>query len=340
LRTHRRARGSRLAAGDNLKPGEREQDYDSEPVFVDKLLEIGTETKLLAEIKDIKDELRILDMVLQSQLHVLPGLTDHVVEELGGRKSPEASEIERRKKEQLKIIEVHIKDLERMKGQATSVEGSLAHLLDLKQKHANAFEARFARDQAQLTAKQGQTILVFTIVTIIFLPMSFIAAFFAINIEEFPRTSDGTPSLHLSFVAKYMFGIGLSISIPLIAIALAVDDVGIFIRKARVWFGQHVLRRKVKFEETQLEKTTRDNLLEQPPRISNVEKYIPMDEGMNGRLSRNYGIEEHELSPSGLRSRTGRGSESKGTQISWARASFEKVRARISEDLERGRGVG
>lgn len=215
-------------------------------------------------------------MVLQSQLHVLPGLADHVVEELGGRKTPEASEIERRKREQLKIIEVHIKDLERMKGQATSVEGSLAHLLDLKQKHANAFEARFARDQAQLTAKQGQTILVFTIVTIIFLPMSFIAAFFAINIEEFPRTADGSPSLRLSFVAKYMFGIGLSISIPLIAIALAVDDVGILIRRARVWFSLNVLRRKTKYEETPLEKTTRDKLLEQPPRISNVEKSISL----------------------------------------------------------------
>lgn len=163
MQTHSRARGNRLVAGDKLKPGEREQDYESEPVFVDKLLEIGTETKLLAEIKDIKDELRILDMVLQSQLHVLPGFADHIVDELGGRKlprTPEAGEIERRKREQLKLIEVHIKDLERMRGQATSVESSLAHLLDLKQKHANAFEARFARDQAQLTAKQGQTILV------------------------------------------------------------------------------------------------------------------------------------------------------------------------------------
>lgn len=316
-----------------MKPGEREQDYNSEPVFVDKLLEIGTETKLLAEIKDIKDELRILDMVLQSQLHVLPGLADHIVDELGGRNNLEGREIERRKREQLKLIEVHIKDLERMKGQATSVESSLAHLLDLKQKHANAFEARFARDQAQLTAKQGQTILVFTIVTIIFLPMSFIAAFFAIPFAEFSQT--GSPSLHLSFVAKYMFPIGFAVSVPLVAVALAVDDVGIFIRKARTWFSLHVFRRKIKYEETHLERTTRE-LVEQPPRISNVEKYMSADEGMNGRLSRNYGFEEQQLSPTGLRPRTGRGSE----KITWAKASFDRVRGRISEDLERGRGVG
>ncbi|KAE9961428.1 hypothetical protein BLS_002114 [Venturia inaequalis] len=237
LRTHRRARGTRLAPSDTLNPGEREQDYDSEPVFVDALLEIGTETKLLAEIKDIKDELRILDAVLQSQLQVLPSLADHIAAELGGAKTnpPAARETDRRKREQLKLIEVHIKDLDRMKGQATSVEASLAHLLDLKQKHANAFEARFARDQAQLTAKQGQTILVFTIVTIIFLPLSFIAAFFAIPLAEF--AVKGESGLRLGFVAKYMFPIGFAVSVPLIAIALAVDDVGIFIRKARACLG-------------------------------------------------------------------------------------------------------
>lgn len=41
-------------------------------------------------------------------------------------------------------------------------------LLDLKQKYASVFEARFARQQATAAAQQGQTIMVFTIVTIIF----------------------------------------------------------------------------------------------------------------------------------------------------------------------------
>jgi hypothetical protein len=66
---------------------------------------------------------------------------------------------------------------------------------------------------------------VFTIVTIIFLPLSFIAAFFAINIEEFPRSSDGSASLPLGYVSKYMFGIGFAVSVPLIAIALMLNDI-------------------------------------------------------------------------------------------------------------------
>jgi len=73
--------------------------------------------------------------------------------------------------------------------------------------------------------------MVFTIVTIIFLPMSFIAAFFAIPIRDFPQT-DGSPSLTLSYVSKFMFGVGLAISIPLITVAFAVDNVGLLIRRA------------------------------------------------------------------------------------------------------------
>jgi hypothetical protein len=94
-------------------------------------------------------------------------------------------------------------------------------LLDLKQKYASVFEARYAREQAVSTSRQGHTIMVFTIVTILFvslpstlllqlkstnrvtvkLPMSFMAAFFAINVKEFPHAEDST--LRLNWVLKY-----------------------------------------------------------------------------------------------------------------------------------------
>ncbi len=82
--------------------------------------------------------------------------------------------------------------------------------------------------------------MVFTIVTIIFLPMSFMAAFFAINVIEFPHDSiNGGSGLHLSYVAKYMFGIGFGISIPLIAIAFFMSDT-----EGWVWSSKNWLRRK------------------------------------------------------------------------------------------------
>ena len=121
-----------------------------------------------------------------------------------------------------------------MDKQAERIYKSITDLLDLKQKHANAFEARFARDQAAGTARQSQTIMVFTIVTIVFLPLSFIAALFTINIEEFPHPNGSDePILPMSYVLKFVFGIGLAISIPFIAIALSFDAIGDFFREVR-----------------------------------------------------------------------------------------------------------
>jgi Mg2+ and Co2+ transporter CorA len=50
----------------------------------------------------------------------------------------------------------------------------------------------------------GQTIMVFTIVTIIFLPISFIATVFEINVDEFPHDAAGQQSLPLNYLAKWM----------------------------------------------------------------------------------------------------------------------------------------
>ena len=72
--------------------------------------------------------------------------------------------------------------------------------------------------------------MVFTIVTIVFLPMSFIASVFTIPIRDFPH-QDGTPSIPFSYVSKIMFGIGLGISIPLITVAFAVDNLGLLIKR-------------------------------------------------------------------------------------------------------------
>ncbi|KAK3079417.1 hypothetical protein LTS18_004914, partial [Coniosporium uncinatum] len=142
-------------------------------------------------------------MVLKQQLQVLVGLAEEIVEEVGEENSTSVVEIRRRSREQLKVIEVHYNNIERMIRQADGIYTSLTNLLDLKQKHANAIEARFARDQATLTARQGQTIMVFTLVTIVFLPMSFIAAFFAINVENWSG-ENGSGRLTVGYISKYM----------------------------------------------------------------------------------------------------------------------------------------
>jgi ankyrin repeat protein/Mg2+ and Co2+ transporter CorA len=207
------------------------------PLFVDKLLDIGHETDLLAETKDIRDELNMIAKVLEDQRAVIPDLEVSIAD-IYREEHKSQLDLKRKFREQLKTIDVHLKDLERMDKQAERIYKSITDLLDLKQKHANAFEARFARDQAAGTARQSQTIMVFTIVTIIFLPLSFIAAIFTINIKEFPHEGGNSePSLPFGYVAKFMFGIGFAISIPLIAIAVSVDAIGDFFREVRHRFA-------------------------------------------------------------------------------------------------------
>ncbi|KAL4909719.1 hypothetical protein BDW74DRAFT_186228 [Aspergillus multicolor] len=239
LKNHRKhnkfARRQEKVAKNLDKEEKKKQDsdeVDDEPLFVDELLDIGQETDLLAEAKDIRDELNMIRMVLHYQKNVLDDF-EKVVSEIYLGQHQNQRDMKKRFGEQQRTIDIHLKDIDRMDKQAERIYSSITDLLDLKQKHANAFEARFARDQAAGTARQGKILMVFTIVTIVFLPLSFITSVFTINMPEFED------NLTMGYVAKYTFGIGFGLSIPLVLLALVLDDIGdIFqegLRRARGW---------------------------------------------------------------------------------------------------------
>lgn len=239
LKSHRKLNRFARNPGRDCPPEEDNPDdedggYDDEPVFVDRLLDIGEETGLLAEAKDIRDELSMIRTVLEHQKHVLADFQEVICEIYQGQHRSQ-SEIKKRFKDQQRTIDMHLKDIDRMDKQAERIYHSITDLLDLKQKHANAFEARFARDQAAGTTRQSKTIMVFTIVTIVFLPLSFITSIFTINLKEFDN-------LTLGYVSKFTFGVGFAISIPMILVALSLDDIGDFFRmemiQGRRWWSR------------------------------------------------------------------------------------------------------
>lgn len=207
-RTQERSRLGRLVRRPDFtvlrRPEEHPQTSDRD--FVENLLDIGWETALLGEIKDIRDELDMLSLVFQHQDQVLPSVREAMKEISLQEKWPSAVEqrIHKALEEHQRTITQPQKDIRRMESQAKRMYNSIRDLLDLKQKHANAIEARYARETTDDTARQGQIFMVFTIVTVIFLPLSFIAAFFAIDIKELPHTEDrnGNQVLSLAFVSK------------------------------------------------------------------------------------------------------------------------------------------
>jgi Mg2+ and Co2+ transporter CorA len=301
--------------GDNEQRDEKfkYEEFMRGPLFVDKLLDIGQETDLLAETKDIRDELNMIAKVLEDQLHVLPDLHEAVCE-IYKDGSKNQQEVKKRFRDQMKTIEVHIKDIDRMDRQAERIYNSITDMLDLKQKHANAFEARFARDQAAGTARQSQTIMVFTIVTIVFLPLSFIAAFFAINIREFPRL-DGNSSLPLAYVSKYMFGIGFAVSIPLVVIALSLDDIGDMFRQLRRWMSHRRTLRK--------EKALHDGMDEPTMEMLRFEHAISVARSARKSVDTDWIRERFSMA-------------GRPTSATAAREKSTGFRMRVSADVERG----
>lgn len=128
--------------------------------LLEKVLYIGSETELLVEIKDILDEINIVLNILRTQESILsdPDLEEH-------RSLTHAQDARR-------IISVGIADFERMQLQANTVQSSVSNpnvlsfhsltinfqlnaLMDLKQKAANAWEAKSSREGAVATTKQG-----------------------------------------------------------------------------------------------------------------------------------------------------------------------------------------
>ena len=155
--------------------------------------------------------------------------------------------------------------------------------------------------------------------------MSFIAAFFAINFDDWEGT------LSLGYVSKYMFGIGLGISIPLIAMALAAPD--IMALRGRLFGGGRPPRKAA---------VTGGTADEADDRLSTTK--ASMDEKRWGydapspRLSPNY-----EAAPElGARltpvSRGGSATRRISVGSSWVRSSNDRGRGIMGEDLERGGG--
>jgi len=187
------------------------KDMDHE---ISVMLDIGEEMKLVEEIKDIRDELEMLEMVLSHQYQVVCDMARTFTGCCGSREF----------EPYLRTIVHPLQETHRMQRQADRLYDSINHLLDLKQKHAGAIEARFAREQADDAAAQGQTVLVFTIVTVIFLPLSFIAAFFAIDISELPHNADNAMEMSLGYASRYVFGVGLSVAGSCVIVVLFIAN--------------------------------------------------------------------------------------------------------------------
>ncbi|SCB65560.1 unnamed protein product [Fusarium graminearum] len=168
-----------------------------------ELCNITKEVDHLCEIKDIKDELKMIHKVLDDQKAVIHQYTKSQ-EELNFVTSKNHSDEDEEwlsgdgeselLLEAKNILEQRISKVKSLFTDASTVENSLNHLLDLKQKQGNLIVVRDTRSlaneadqRAKDSAWQSKLLFIFTIVTVVFTPISFISSFMAVPTREFPH---------------------------------------------------------------------------------------------------------------------------------------------------------
>jgi Mg2+ and Co2+ transporter CorA len=213
-------------------------------------LDINPEGTLLRESQDVAEELQIMLKIYNQQLHVVRDFRK-ILGHMNGESKNETEEVrtlikllrqnpslagDRPKQtlhqevalpvpestiqeandllELIRNRKAEIQDLEEAALQRTQ---QLQGLLSLKQQQASIIEAKAALARADESVKQGRAIMAFTIVTIFFLPLGFIAAFFGMNNEQINQASWMT----LNQQMKWMFGISTAVIVVSISIAFS-----------------------------------------------------------------------------------------------------------------------
>lgn len=166
----------------------------------------------LLELRDIEDELKTIDKLIKEQQSCVSDMITQYCD-LNARhgKGMNGSNF---LAEAQQFLNDHKEQLDSMLKGAVAAQRAFKDLLDMKQKQANIVEAHLAREQTEVAADQSRSVMIFTIFTIIFLPLSFFASVFGINSKEWA----GGSYLHLSTIFTYM----CSISVAVIIIALLV----------------------------------------------------------------------------------------------------------------------
>ena len=179
------------------------------PRYVDNSADLDA----LLELRDIEDELNTLDKLFKEQQRGVSDMLYHYAEL--NRRQGKAVLGTQWLTEISHTLQGYKDQVEGMLKSAQTAQKAFKELLDMKQKQANIVEAHLAREQTEVAADQSRSIMIFTIFTIIFLPLSFFASVFGINAREW---SGVTQNLRLHTILTYMG----SISIAVIVVALLV----------------------------------------------------------------------------------------------------------------------
>ncbi|TGO54999.1 hypothetical protein BCON_0098g00210 [Botryotinia convoluta] len=174
------------------------------PMPLNRYHVISSETELLDMIRDIRDELHMLRSLAEDQ-------------EIVWKQAFASSDLMHFKAYTPTNVK---KDLDDMLSEADKTENYINTLLDLRQ-------AEFGRLQAYDSARQSNSIFIFTIMTIVFLPLSFLTFLFALNVSDLPHEGDNV-QYKAWWIFPILFGITALVSVPATIFAWKVNAISSF----------------------------------------------------------------------------------------------------------------
>jgi len=215
--------------------GPLDSDEIDEETLAKVYLNINPEGKLLREAYDIIEELRMMARIYTHQLRVVKQFQKslHRINGFSNGVSGQLTELPLENSEMVPIQNGHLQlskrleqhtlchsipsstlakasdlidDITDRRGELQDFEENtrdisehLQGLLSLKQQQASIIEAETARALANESVSQGRSIMLFTIITIIFLPLSFMSSIFGMNASDLSGQNGGIMSLNKEF---------------------------------------------------------------------------------------------------------------------------------------------
>ncbi|KAL8696229.1 MAG: hypothetical protein Q9224_002904, partial [Gallowayella concinna] len=183
------------------------------PKYVDN----RTDLDALLELRDIEDELGTIQKLLKEQHSTIKDMLTYYKSFTATKSS---GTVGKNGVLLLQTVDHNIKEyrgqIDSMLNSARAAQTAFKELLDMKQKQANIVEAHLAREQTEVAADQSRSVMIFTIFTIIFLPLSFFASVFGINAREWSGESHNL-GIHTIFV--YMGCISLAVIVVALLVA-------------------------------------------------------------------------------------------------------------------------
>ncbi|EAA34322.3 hypothetical protein GE21DRAFT_3573 [Neurospora crassa] len=170
--------------------------YESQFQVLDTFSEVIGRVKLQQELREAMDDLDVMIDIHDQQKDIIRRFCQYAEHNL----SPEEEKL-RRFREQSKDLLYKLgnqqNELQRLRKWAQSTAEAMDDLIFQKQQQASLVQAWESARQADESTSQGRAIMLFTVVTIVFVPLSFISSIFGMNNIEF--TGQGPMTLNQQF---------------------------------------------------------------------------------------------------------------------------------------------